>query len=303
MVGGCRLFSPLITRLEPRLTPHAKGLLYAALAIICISPDTLLIRLADVDFGATLFWRGLFSAIGLAVLVVAMNGKKTAKSFHSLGKPGLAVIVLFSVSNITFVMALQLITVANTLVIVTCAPVFAAILGRLFLAEAASLRTWLTTGVVIASITYIFANDLQSTTLLGNLCAVATALSVAAAFVVTRHAKHIDMTPATASSSLLSTVIAIPFVGTYNISGEALLLLALLGGFLTVSYTLLFLAPRYISAAEVSLLLPLETILGSFLVWIFIGEEPSLRTIVGGVIIITALTANSLIGIRQMRPA
>lgn len=281
------------------MNTHAKGLLIAALAVISISPDTLLIRLADIEFGATLFWRGLFSTLGLAVLVFIMNGRKTVQSYRSLGKPGLAVIILFSISNIAFVMALQLITVANTLVIVTCAPVFAAILARLFLSEQASLRTWLTTGVVIATILYIFANDLEGATFLGNLCAVATALSVAAAFVVTRHSKHIDMTPATAGSSLLSTLIALPLVTSFSIPWDSLMLLVLLGGFLTISYTLLFLAPRYISAAEVSLLLPLETILGTFLVWIFIGEEPSLRTITGGLIIITALTANSLIGIRQ----
>ena len=73
------------------------------------------------------------------------------------------------------------------------------------------------------------------------------------------------------------------------------------GGCLTASFSLLYLAPRFIPAAEVSLFLPLETVLGTAAVWWVIGEEPSLQAIIGGLAIITALTINSYVGMRQNR--
>jgi drug/metabolite transporter (DMT)-like permease len=69
-----------------------------------------------------------------------------------------------------------------------------------------------------------------------------------------------------------------------------------------LAFSLLFFAPRYISAAEVSLLMPMETVFGTALVWFYIGEEPSNRTIIGGVVIIVVLSINSVIGIRQNSP-
>ncbi|NQW02107.1 MAG: EamA family transporter [Rhodospirillales bacterium] len=284
------------------MSPHAKGLLLALLGVLCISPDTLLIRLADVDYGATLFWRGLFTSLGLLLLVICTERRQSLQSVRRLGRPGLLVIGLFAISNLSFVMALQLTTVANTLVIVSSAPLFAALLGRVFLADPVGKRTWVAIAVVIAAIAFIFAKDVHGPTSWGNLGALMSAIALSATFVVTRHAQTIDMTPAMAGSALLSTLLAIPFVSTFSISGDALLIFALLGLFLTAAFTLLFIAPRHISAAEVSLLMPLETVLGTYLVWVFIGEQPSSRALIGGAVIIAVLTVNSFLGIRQNRP-
>jgi drug/metabolite transporter (DMT)-like permease len=46
----------------------------------------------------------------------------------------------------------------------------------------------------------------------------------------------------------------------------------------------------------------METVFGTALVWFYIGEEPSNRTIIGGVVIIVVLSINSVIGIRQNSP-
>jgi len=283
------------------MLPHAKGLLIATLGVLSISPDTLLIRMADMDYGPTLFWRSLFTSIGLILLIVCTKRSHTLSSVTNLGRSGMLVIVLFSLSNLAFLLAIHLTTVANTLVIISTAPVFAALMGRIFLGEPISKRTWIATSIVMAAIFYIFSQDIQGPTSWGNLGALASAIALSATFVVTRRQKNIDMTPAMAGSALLSLLIAIPFVTSFSISGEALLVFVALGVFLTVAFTLLFIAPRYVPATEVSLLMPLETILGTYLVWLVIGEEPSSRSIIGGIIIISVLTLNSLYGIRENR--
>ena len=59
------------------------------------------------------------------------------------------------------------------------------------------------------------------------------------------------------------------------------------------------LGPRYISSAEVGLMMLLETVLGPLWVWVVMGESPSGRTLTGGAIIISALILNLYIGIRS----
>ena len=285
------------------MAPQAKGILYSALAVLCISPDTLLIRLGGEDYWVTLFWRSLFTFIGLILLIVIMNGRKTGQSIKFLGKPGLYVALLFSASNLSFLAAIQIITVANTLVIITTTPVFAALFGCIFLSEQIPRRTWITTTVVILTTGFIFVEDLSEDFLLGNLSALLSALSLSAAFVITRHAGGIDMTPAMAGSALISVIISFIIATSLVIPWQSLFIFIALGVFLTLAFTLLFIAPRYVSAAEVSLLMPMETVFGTMLVWFYIGEEPSIRTIIGGGVIIAALLINSFIGISRSSPS
>ena len=281
------------------MTSHSKGLLFSAIAVLCISPDTLLIRLGGEDYWVTLFWRSLFTSVGLIILIIATNGRKTGQCITSLGKPELYVALLFSVSNFAFLAAVQITTVANTLVIITTMPVFAALFGRVYLSEKIAKRTWITTAIVILTIGFIFEEGLAGSAVLGNLSALLSAISLSVAFVVTRYAGDIDMTPAMAGSAIISVAISFIIATSLVISWHSVFIFISLGVFLTFAFSLLFIAPRYISAAEISLLMPMETILGTALVWIYIGEEPSIRTIIGGGVIIVTLSVNSIIGVRQ----
>ena len=66
---------------------------------------------------------------------------------------------------------------------------------------------------------------------------------------------------------------------------------------------LLTVGPRYITAPEVSLLLPIETVVGPLIVWAVLGEKPSTAALFGGALVIAALTVHSYIGLRsQARP-
>jgi drug/metabolite transporter (DMT)-like permease len=58
-------------------------------------------------------------------------------------------------------------------------------------------------------------------------------------------------------------------------------------------------APRFIPAAEVNLFFLLETILGPIWVWLVIKEQPSLETIIGGVIIIVTIAIHSFMKLKN----
>ena len=71
--------------------------------------------------------------------------------------------------------------------------------------------------------------------------------------------------------------------------------------FVTIPLALITLAPRYIPAYEVELFFILETTLGPFWVWLVINEQPSLKTIIGGSLIILTIFIHTFIELRESR--
>jgi len=62
---------------------------------------------------------------------------------------------------------------------------------------------------------------------------------------------------------------------------------------------LVTIAPRFIPAEEVNLFFLLETIIGPIWVWMVIKEQPSIETIIGGVIIIMTIAIHSLFKLKK----
>jgi drug/metabolite transporter (DMT)-like permease len=69
-------------------------------------------------------------------------------------------------------------------------------------------------------------------------------------------------------------------------------MVALHGGvFIVLSMVLLSIGPRYITSAEVSMLILLESVLAPLLVWAVLGEHPGVWTLAGGTVVVAALLA------------
>jgi drug/metabolite transporter (DMT)-like permease len=65
-------------------------------------------------------------------------------------------------------------------------------------------------------------------------------------------------------------------------------------------FVLVTIAPRYITAAEVNLFFLLETILGPLWVWLVIKEQPTMETIIGGIVIITTIAIHSAFSLKKI---
>ena len=53
-----------MTTLSPSLPEHQKGLLLTTLGVLVLTPDSLLVRLADIEPFTLLVWRGGLQALG-----------------------------------------------------------------------------------------------------------------------------------------------------------------------------------------------------------------------------------------------
>jgi drug/metabolite transporter (DMT)-like permease len=62
---------------------------------------------------------------------------------------------------------------------------------------------------------------------------------------------------------------------------------------LSVSFSLITIAPQYIPAPEVAMFFPLGTVLGTLNAWIVIKEEPSSNALIGGAIVIITLFSHA----------
>lgn len=286
-----------------KLSNQAKGLLITTAGVVAISPDTLLVRLLDLEKWSLIFYRGIITAACLTLLTVLFHGRNTPAQFRRIGLPGICIACLFTSSTICFVLGLYFTTVANTLIIVSASSMFAALYSRVFLLEAIPARTMVTMVIVIGSIGYIVSDSLGGGSPFGDLMAVLSSMFIAGAFTITRRTRSCNMIPATALSGLLTAILAY-FPATFAaLDLRSCLLLTTLGIALATAFALLTLGPRYISAPEVSLIMPLETVLGPLCIWWVIGEQPADSALIGGAIVIAALTIHSMLGLRsQVRP-
>lgn len=270
-----------------------KGLTLAVLGVLILTPDTLLMRIVGADAWTILFWRGLLMTVGYVGLLAIRYRRGCFSAVMEMGTHGALVTALFALNTILFVVAVATTTVANTLVIMSAAPLFAAVIGRIALGERPPLRTWIAIAVAILGIVVIVADGLTVGTWIGDLIALAAAIALGGHFVLVRAARPVDMMPAVGLSGLLVAAVALIAADSLTLTPVQFGWMALLAVLiLPVSFGLLTMAPIYLSAAEVGLVVLLETVLGPLWVWMVVGEEPGDYALVGGVIVITALVMN-----------
>jgi len=280
-----------------------KGVLLCLLGITLLSPDSLLLRLIGADLWTLAFWRGGLSAVGLAVVVLLLDGRKAGQQqLLRLTQQGVVVAVSFAIANIAFIFSIQNTAVANTLVIMSLSPMFAALLSHFFFREPISTGTWLAAVAIFFGLTVVFYGSLTTGGVVGDLAALVTSICVAISLVLMREHRDISMVPALAWSSGLACLAALPFALPASLSGTSLILMLVLGLIvLPASLAMIGLAPRYLPAPEVSLILRLEALLAPLWVWLVLGEVPSRQTLIGGGIILTTLICLSLYTIRKHR--
>lgn len=279
------------------LSSYAKGLLITLLGVLIISPDGLLTRLIEADAWTFSFWRGLLSGMAICGTLFAIHRGEAVSHLRALGKPGLLVAFTFGLGSITFVYSFTNTTVANALFLFNTLPVFTALIGWYFLQDEVPVRTRFTIAAVLMGIAIITLNEgMKAGNLLGNLGALTTAVMSAIGLTLARRFRDINMVPAVGVGGFITALIAFPLANPLSIAPDRWPHMLLLGLFiLPVSFGLFYIGPRYAPAAEVSLIMLLEAILGPLLVWLVLSENPGFYTFVGGAVIITALALNAAI--------
>ena len=277
-----------------------KGSLLAFVAVILITPDSLLIRLSNIETWGMLFYRGAIPFVVVLIGLLIFYKKNFLKALINIGYPGIFYFISFSACNITFIISIQNTNVANTLVMIALAPMLSAILGAIFLKESPDKKTWLAILVTFASCIYIFHDSLKLGNLYGDVFGLVTAFGLACNATLARYAKDRDLVPSAVIGKLCVAIFAFFFVENFELLGRDLFYIPLMCVMcVAIPFVLVTIAPRFITGAEVNLFFLLETILGPIWVWLVIKEQPSLETIIGGSVIILTIAIHSFLALKK----
>jgi len=273
-----------------RLGDHSKGILMSLLGVFILSPDSLMIRLAGLDDHSLLFYRGLFPALAISLMLLLYYRGGFFAALLRIGWFGVLNGVLYAMVNISFVSAIQRTSVANTLLFLSSAPIFAALLSLLVLRENQRPSTWLIIALSLLGIFIIGWGSYGGDGLIGDLFALGCAVVTAASAVLVRYRRQVDLVPSVILGSLLTTAYALTQSPQLALSSPQLLYMAIMGFVLVpFAFMLLTIAPRFANSAEVQLVYLLESILGPLWVWLVIRETPSLNTLIGGSLLLLSV--------------
>ena len=282
------------------LNNQQRGSLLAFTAVMLITPDSLLIRLSNIETWGMLFYRGAIPFVVVLIGLLIFYNKNFLNALFNVGYTGIFYTISFAICNITFLVSIQNTNVANTLVMVAMAPMISAILGGIFLKEAPDKKTWVAILITFFSVIYIFYDSIQLGNFFGDFMGLVTATGLAVNAVLVRSAKDRDLLPSAVLGKLCVAIFAFFFVESFDLVGNDMIYIPLMCVLcVAIPFVLVTIAPRFIPAEEVNLFFLLETIIGPIWVWMIIKEQPSIETVQGGIVIILTIAIHSFLKLKK----
>ena len=277
------------------------ALLLVIASAVVNSANGLIVRSMDSAGGwQIVFYRSCFLAGALGIVFVVQSGGRTRSALRELRPWALLGSLAVATVNTCFILAMTHTTVANTMFVLSAAPFFAALLGRIVLGEIVARGVWVAMGAALTGIGVMLWDGLGAGTLLGNALALLAALSFGTFVVILRKGRGVNMLPVVVLGVMLGALNAAFMSGfalAVSFHDAALLFLwgALLSGTVHVIFTW---SSRHVPGAELTLLILIEFILSPMWVWLVIDEQPSPATLIGGALVIASVASRAILSFR-----
>lgn len=274
-----------------------KGALLVTAAALCLSSGGILLRLVEGASGfAMVFWRSVFMSAAIAVWLLLRYQRGAFAAMRAVGVGGCVSALLFALAFAGYVLSITKTTVANTLIIMSAAPLVAAFLARCLLGELLARRTLLAIAVAVAGIAVMCGDEIGGGHGLGNALALLVAVCFGANIVLLRRYRDVDMVPILLLAGIASALLIAPFARPLAVPPQDMLILAMMGLLqLGLGLFLFIRGTPYLSAAEIGLLGLLETVFAPLWVWIGIGERPSTMALVGGALVLASVIDQAIV--------
>ena len=263
-----------------------KAIIYLILAAVLWSSGGILIKLVDWNPVAI---AGTRSGIAALVMMAYLRKPVKIKKEKAIGA------FFYSATVILFVIANKMTTAANTILLQYSAPVWVALMSGWILKEKVRKLDWAAIGAVMVGMVLFFVGDLEVGQMMGNLIAVFAGITLAGLVVCLKLVKDGTPVEVPLMGNIITFIIALPFILGSMPDAESIVGLILLGVFqLGISYILFAEASKHVSAVEAILIPVIEPLLNPIWVFLFAGEAPGPFSIVGGLVVVTAVVIRSL---------
>ncbi len=272
-------------------TASRSSILLLVLAVLAVGPAAVFIRLAEAPPITVAFYRMLAASMAIGGIVVARGGRDLVGIDRLSLKRSIIAGLLLAVHFATWITSLSYTSVANSVIIVTTQPIWAALLGMWYLKEKVHTATFLAIGLALAGVVVISGGNPQPGGLTGDLFALAGAIMAAAYLVVGRQVRRtvstlgyvlIAYSTAALALSVVAVVVQTPLSGLPSHSWLWIIAAAL--GPSVIGHTLYNRALKDFSAhAVATTILGGETLVATGLAALVLSEYPSSWAIVGAI--------------------
>ena len=168
-------------------TNRPRGIALMLGAGLCWSLGGIIVRsLTLTDVWEIVFWRAFFMLVFLAVLLLALRRRGAISSVRVIGVVGMLSGACLAAQIYFFILALSNTTAANTFVLMSLSPLFAALAGWLFLRERVAWHTWIAIAFALGGIAVMFGEGISNGRWLGNVFALCVPLGYACQIIFVR---------------------------------------------------------------------------------------------------------------------
>jgi DME family drug/metabolite transporter len=269
----------------------------------------LLMRLLETTDGMLILFYRSITLAGMVGLVACLRRRQSPAAFlRSLDRTDMMMGAALAIAFTSYVYAMLMTSVASTLLLLTLSPFFAAVLGWVWIGEKPHRMTWPAIGAALVGVALMIGDGLAYGRTAGNIVALVSSLTFAIMLVLARRSGKSDVLGGTflggAGCVLLGAFASLSFGNGLGISTHDLILTLLMGAFtIGIGIALVTWGTGYVPAAEVSLLVLTESVLGPIWPWIILGQAMTLTEIGGGVIVLGAVAALALASREPGKPA
>ena len=270
---------------------NLSGPILVFLGAVCLSFGGLIVKSFEgANLWQILFWRQLFFVFIISIYLTVNYKKDVFNKIYLSGFPGLIGGIILGIGFSSYVFAMYNTTVANTNFIIQTQTIFLAIFGYFFLKEKISIITLISIILAISGLLLMLGNSLSGGKMLGNIIAFIMPITFASLILIVRKYPHLDMVPLQLVAGMVALLIGFFVSNKILISTYDIFLAFLSGTFqLGLGFIFITIGARKTLSAMVGIIMLTEAILGPFWAWLFVNEDASLYTIIGGSIIIFAV--------------
>ncbi|MBV9520556.1 MAG: DMT family transporter, partial [Hyphomicrobiales bacterium] len=251
------------------------------------------------DSWTMLAWRGIFGAVGIAVVILTMERRDSWRRVRDISWSGWLFAIVSAIGMVLFITSLRHTTVAHVAVIYATVPFIAAAFGWLAMREKPSTNAVIASLAALTGVAVMVGLGVEGG-LFGDFLAFGMTICMAAMMVIARRFRNIPTMPAACLSALLSGLVCWPFGEPLSVSAHELLLLILFGLVNSAAGLALFtLGARLLPPIETALIGSLDAPLAPLWVWLAFKETPSVSTLAGGLIVFAAVAVHIMVEARN----
>ncbi|GHU01032.1 membrane protein [Spirochaetia bacterium] len=294
----------MIKTMKRRFSGWGKGEAAIFCCAILWSTSGLIIKLIDWHPLVIAGGRSLIAALFLLTVrtVFPRQGKRRSRP-----GPLIAAGFAYALTMITFVIANKMTSAANAILLQYSAPVWAFLLGWILIREKPRWEQWLALGMAAIGFFIFFQKSFSfrgGGVSAGDLVAVLSGVFFGANSVFMRMQKEGNPADSMLLAHVLCTAVALPFLFLYTptpalISFGALAFMGIVQ--VGMSSLLFSYGIKRVSAVGAMLIATIEPVLNPVWVFIVTGEKPSLRTLIGGGVIVAAVAVSSILSTSRRR--